>query len=92
VHSELGPRIVSSFSAQVSVLVRTNLKTCLVGFVNKYDKEEFSLRLFSKTVCPHENLLCIKILQPQQIAQHLKTESYLMYRICDFVKHLFEVV
>jgi predicted transcriptional regulator with HTH domain len=44
--SALGPRIVSSFSAQVSLLVRsvrTNLKTCLVGFVNKYDKEEFSL-------------------------------------------------
>jgi hypothetical protein len=34
----LGPRTVSSFIAHASLLVRTNLKTCLVGFVNTTKK------------------------------------------------------
>jgi hypothetical protein len=38
VYSVLGPRIVSSFSAYAFILVRRNLKTCLIGFVNTTKK------------------------------------------------------
>jgi hypothetical protein len=67
----LVPRIVSSFRAHASLLVRTNLKACLVDFVNTTKKALYNFYGSSRTVGQINIIIIIIITSTEVIRTHI---------------------